>query len=80
MMDTDRSVYSIASKLVDSSGRWSMVKDYMTDIKLEISSDSLSMAQMIMTVLGSDVYKYNIKPGVKMSEKMQPVSGRVVIS
>ena len=75
MMDTDRSVYTMSSRLVNSFTRQDMVKHFMQvtgrgvlarTSKLEFSPDSLSMAQ-------EDVN--NIK-----SDKMQPVSGIAVIS
>ena len=75
MMDTDRSVYTMSSRLVNSSTRQDMVKDSMQvngrgvltrTSKLEISPDRLAMAQ-------EDVN--NIK-----SDKMQPVSGKPVTS
>ena len=75
MIDTDRSVYTMSSRLVNSSTRQDMMKHFMQvtgrgvltrTSKLEISPDRLSMAQ-------EDVN--NIK-----SDKMQPVSGIAVIS
>jgi hypothetical protein len=75
MMDTDTSVYNMASRLVNSSTKQDMVKDFMQvngrgvltrTNKLEISPDRLSMAQEAVR---------STKSG-----KMQPVSGKTVIS
>jgi hypothetical protein len=75
MMDTDRSVYTMSSRLVNSFTRQDMVKHFMQvtgrgvlarTSKLEFSPDSLSMAQEDVNNIQSD--------------KMQPVSGIAVIS
>ena len=71
MMDTDRSVYTMSSRLVNSSTRQDMVKVIGRGVltrtsKLEISPDRLSMAQEDAN---------NIK-----SDKMQPVSFKAVTS